>query len=183
MAIETALVARIQRGDDRGFRQLFDRYAPGVRRLSRDLLRDPAAAEEATQETFVRLFRGLGRLENGRKLASWIFGIARNVCREELRSRRRADAPASAPPPAQAAPAPSPREVLLRHEADVVLADALTHLSEGRRAALLMRIDHDLGYGDIAEAMGWTRAMVKNEIHRGRLELRAALASYLGEPR
>jgi RNA polymerase sigma-70 factor (ECF subfamily) len=42
-----------------------------------------------------------------------------------------------------------------------------------------MRIDHDLGYGEIAEAMGWTLQKVKNEIHRARLQLRARLATYL----
>jgi RNA polymerase sigma-70 factor (ECF subfamily) len=60
-----------------------------------------------------------------------------------------------------------------------VLLVALADLSTERRAALLMRIDHDLGYGEIAEAMGWTLQKVKNEIHRARLQLRVRLATYL----
>ena len=64
-------------------------------------------------------------------------------------------------------------------EADRVLATALQSLSEDRRAALLLRIDHDLGYGDIATAMGWPLQKVKNEIHRARLQLREQLLPYL----
>jgi RNA polymerase sigma-70 factor (ECF subfamily) len=62
-----------------------------------------------------------------------------------------------------------------------MLEGALADLSEDRRAALLMRIDHGLGYGEIAAAMGWTLQKVKNEIHRARLQLRASLAGYLQE--
>ena len=75
--------------------------------------------------------------------------------------------------------APTPEAALLSGEADRVLAVALLDLGSERRAALLMRIDHDLGYGEIAVAMGWTLQKVKNEIHRARLQLRARLATYL----
>ena len=60
-----------------------------------------------------------------------------------------------------------------------MLEGALEQLSADRRAALLMRLDHGLGYGDIAEAMGWPLQKVKNEIHRARLQLRERLAEYL----
>jgi len=75
--------------------------------------------------------------------------------------------------------APTPEAALLTGEADQVLDAALKDLSEDRRAALLMRLDHGLGYGEIAEAMGWPLQKVKNEIHRARLQLRARLSSYL----
>ncbi|HUJ27680.1 MAG TPA: sigma factor-like helix-turn-helix DNA-binding protein, partial [Myxococcales bacterium] len=63
---------------------------------------------------------------------------------------------------------------------DQVLDRALGGLPEDRRAALLMRLDHGLGYDEIADAMGWNLQKVKNEIHRARLQLRAQLAGYLG---
>jgi len=62
-----------------------------------------------------------------------------------------------------------------------MLDGALADLDHERRSALLMRIDHGLGYGEIAEAMGWSLQKVKNEIHRARLQLRARLAGYLEE--
>jgi RNA polymerase sigma-70 factor (ECF subfamily) len=75
--------------------------------------------------------------------------------------------------------APNPEALMLKGEADRMLDGALESLSQERRAALLMRIDHDLGYGEIAEAMGWPLQKVKNEIHRARLQLRERLMPYL----
>ena len=126
---------------------IFDRQAPGVRRFLGDLLRDDAAADEGTQETFVRAHQRLPTIEE----------------------------------PVQVDQAPSPEAMLLSAESDRVLDGALAHLAEERRAALLMRIDRGLGYGEIAAAMGWPLQKVKNEIHRARLQIRASLAGYLDE--
>jgi RNA polymerase sigma-70 factor (ECF subfamily) len=173
------LLLRAKAGNGKAFRVIFDREAPGVRRFLGDLLRDDAAADEGTQETFVRAHLRLTTLEEPEKLQSWLFGIARMVFLEHLRRKRR-----DAPMPEDAGPmrvdsAPTPEAALLSGEADKVLDGALADLSAERRAALLMRLDHGLAYGDIATAMGWTLQKVKNEIHRARLQLRERLASYL----
>ncbi len=159
------LLLRAQAGNAEAFRVIFDREAPGVRRFLGDLLRDDAAADEGTQETFVRAHLRLTTLEQPEKLQGWLFGIARMVFLEQLRRKSR-----DAPMPEDGEPmrvdsAPTP--------------EALADLSAERRAALLMRLDHGLAYGDIAAAMGWTLQKVKNEIHRARLQLRERLASYL----
>ena len=180
-AIESALVARARGGDDRAFRTIFDRHAGAVRRFLRDQLGDAATADEATQETFVRAYGRLGSLRDGDKLLPWLFGIARNVALESLRARRR-QAPDDVETILQARvdELPTPEASMLGREAEAALARALATLSEERRAALVLRIDHDLGYDDIAEVMGWPLQKVKNEIHRARLELRARLVEYTG---
>jgi RNA polymerase sigma-70 factor, ECF subfamily len=176
------LLSRARAGDAEAFRVIFDREAPGVRRFLGDLLRDDTAADEGTQETFVRAHQRLGTLEQSGKLQGWLFGIARMVFFEQLRRKRR-DPPAlpAADEPREIDRAPNPEAVLLAAESDRMLEGALADLGEDRRAALLMRIDHGLGYGEIASAMGWPLQKVKNEIHRARLQLRASLAGYLAE--
>ena len=176
------LLLRARAGDPEAFRVIFDREAPGVRRFLGDLLRDDAAADEATQETFVRAHQRLSTLEQAGKLQGWLFGIARMVFFEQVRRKRR-DGPFSDPAeePAQVDRTASPEAVLLSAESNRLLDDALRELSEDRRSALLMRIDHGLGYGEIAQAMGWTLQKVKNEIHRARLQLRTSLSGYLEE--
>jgi RNA polymerase sigma-70 factor (ECF subfamily) len=177
-SLEPALVARVRSGDPLAFRLVFDRYARAVRRFLRDLLREPAAADEATQETFVRAHRLIGRLRDDERLGGWLFGIARNVAMEQLRQRRRAVASAdSAREPRD--PAPSPEARLIGEESVEVLDRALAALGHDRRAALLLRIDHELGYEEIGSALGWSLAKVKNEVHRARLELRSLLSDYL----
>jgi RNA polymerase sigma factor (sigma-70 family) len=174
------LLSRARAGDAEAFRVIFDREAPGVRRFLGDLLRDGVAADEGTQETFVRAHHRLGTLEQAGKLQGWLFGIARMVFLEQIRHKRRNGPqldPANERP--QIDRAPSPEALLLSAESDRMLDGAIAGLTEERRAALLMRIDHGLGYSEIASAMGWSLQKVKNEIHRARLQLRASLAGYL----
>jgi RNA polymerase sigma-70 factor, ECF subfamily len=176
------LLLRARAGDVEAFRMIFDRQSPGVRRFLGDVLRDDVAADEGTQETFVRAHQRLPTIEDPAKLQGWLFGIARLVSFEQLRRRRRDALPAEPPDEvAQIDQAPSPEAVLLSAESNRILDAALARLAEERRAALLMRIDHGLGYDEIAAAMGWPLQKVKNEIHRARLQLRASLAGYLDE--
>jgi RNA polymerase sigma-70 factor (ECF subfamily) len=175
---EEELLSRARAGDGRAFRVIFNQQAPAVRRFLGDLLRDESAADEATQETFVRAHQRLPTLSGAEKLQGWLMGIARMVFLEQLRRKRR-DGPRLEDEPQQVDRAPTPEAALLTGEADRVLDGALAELTEDRRSALLMRLDHGLGYGEIAEAMGWPLQKVKNEIHRARLQLRARLASYL----
>src|SRR5690348_9777782 len=93
---EEGLLSRARAGDPEAFRVIFDRESPGVRRFLGDLLRDDAAADEGTQETFVRAHQRLGTLSEPGKLQGWLFGIARMVFLEHLRRKRR-DAPPADP--------------------------------------------------------------------------------------
>lgn len=176
--IDSVLVLRFRRGDGRAFRQIFDRHAGAVRRFLRDLFGDESAADEATQETFVRAHSKLATLQDTDKLLPWLFGIARFVFLEQIRARR-LRAPEEAADE-QVDEAPTPELALLSQEADRKLDEALGCLPEQRRAALVLRIDHGLPYEDIAQVMGWSLAKVKNEIHRARLQLRHQLMNYVG---
>jgi RNA polymerase sigma-70 factor, ECF subfamily len=180
MDAERAMVARVRAGDPHAFRTLFEKWAPPVRRFLRGLLHDGAAADEATQECFVRAHRSIGGLRDESGFVGWLFGIARLVALEQRRAMRRGHGPSLAAVPEPADPAPSPEALVLGSEGDVLLADALATLDPQRRAALLLRIDHGFGYDEIADAMGWSVAKVKNEIHRGRQTMRVQLATYLG---
>lgn len=183
--LDEALLERARGGDGRAFRTIFERHGGAIRRFLRDLLRDDSAADEATQETFVRAHRGLGRLADQAKLRPFLFGIARNVARERMRAglRERPLDDDDEGAVADLGHAPSPESLLIAAEADRVLAAALADLAPERRAALLLRLDHELGYPEIAEAMGWSIQKVKNEIHRARGRMRAQILEYLGGAR
>jgi RNA polymerase sigma-70 factor (ECF subfamily) len=172
-------VARARRGDAGAFRRIFDAHAGAVRRFLADQLGAGAAADEATQETFVRAWGHLGQLRESGALKGWLLGVARNVARE---TRRRPGAAEGSDKllEARVDPAHGPEATALEREADRLLQDALGRLDEERRVALVLRSDHGLSYDEIAREMGWPLAKVKNEIHRARLELRAALGWYVG---
>ncbi|MBF5045354.1 sigma-70 family RNA polymerase sigma factor [Aggregicoccus sp. 17bor-14] len=187
---EALLVRRARARDAAAFRTLYERHAPGVWRFARELLRDESAADEATQETFVRAHARLETLRDEERLASWLLGIARLVSLEARRARGAAalfDLPAD-DEEGQAVieavlPTPTPEALLLDRELEGLLGEALAGLSEGRRAALLLRLEHGLAYEEIAQVMGWNLPKVKNEIHRARLQLRERLAGHVGGER
>lgn len=177
---DEALVRRAQAGESAAFRALFERHVVAVRRFLRDLLRQGEAADDATQETFARAHAQLTKLGERDRFKPWVLGIARNVAFEARRVRthepwEEEDDAA----PAAVIPSPDPEAVLLDQELEKHFGEALGLLSPQRRAALLMRIDHGLGYDEIAAAFGWSIPTVKNEIHRARLKLRAALQPHL----
>jgi RNA polymerase sigma-70 factor (ECF subfamily) len=162
---------------------LYATHAPAVHRFLRDLLGDATLASDATQETFVRAFRRLASLQETGRAAPWLFGVARNVSLELRRARGRAGRvfAADGERSLESTAGPrhgSPESQLLGKETAGVLSAALARLSEDRRAALLLRLDHGLAYEDIAQLMGWSLPKVKVEIHRARETLRATLAEY-----
>lgn len=165
-------------GDASAFRALFDRHAPAVRRFLRDLARDAAYADEATQETFVRAHRRLATLREEQRVRAWLLGIARRVFLEELRRRPRVG---EADLEQMADDRRSPEAAALIAEEVRLFREALARLRPDRRGALLLQIDHGLGYDEIAQVMGWSPAQVRNELHRGRQELREHLAPYFQE--
>jgi RNA polymerase sigma-70 factor (ECF subfamily) len=181
---EGHLVARALAGERPALREIYELHAPRIQRFLRDLLGDRAAAADGTQETFARAFRRLHTLREGDRLTPWLFGIARNVCLELRKSRRRDRVPA---PPATAdrvdVDPRTPEHVLLGREAARLVDRALSRLSEDRRTALLLRADHGLAYDEIARLMRWSLSKAKVEIHRARLELRAELQARGGSER
>ncbi len=181
LALDVSLTARASSGDAGAFRQIYERHAPAVFRFLLHLLGDSAAADEATQETFVRAHTRLGAMRDGDKLLPWLFGIARNVCFETRRKTKRDMGAGDDELDDRVADTPSPEALLLHREADELLARALQRIPEERRAALLLQMDHGLPYAEIASILHWSVPKVKIEIHRARLKLRAELAKYLGE--
>src|ERR1043165_4733982 len=83
------LVSRAGRGDHDAFRMIFERYSRPLLSFIYDQTGERHVAAELGQETFVRAYRSLKSLREETKLSTWLFGIAKNVARESIRSRVR----------------------------------------------------------------------------------------------
>lgn len=176
------LVRRAQQGESAAFQALFERHVVAARRFLRDLLRDAHQADDATQEAFTRAHAQLAKLGDHDRFKPWLLGIARNVAFEAHRVRVHdvLDEEDGTGVPDAVIPSPDPETTLLDRELEQHFTAALGLLGEKRRAALLLRVDHGLSYEEIAQTFGWSVPTVKNEIHRARLKLRAALLPHLG---
>lgn len=146
-------------------RSIFERHHLGVFRYLRRILGSSADAEDLTQETFLRVMRGLpGYRPDGRE-AAWVFEIARNLALNRRRDVARRPEHGSGIPE------------LARHSPPALeLEQALAALPDLDRDCFLLRESGGLGYAEIAAACGITDDAVRSRIHRARTALRAALA-------
>src|SRR5436309_11371939 len=110
-AADAALIASLQRGDERAFVLLIDRYHTQLVRMAMLYVGDWAVAEEVVQETWIGVLNGLGRFEQRSSLKTWIFQILVNQAR--TRGKREAH---SIPFSALAAREPGPAEPAVEAE-------------------------------------------------------------------
>jgi RNA polymerase sigma-70 factor (ECF subfamily) len=88
-ASDGTLVLGVRNGDRSAFAELYDRRARLIRAICYDETRHLQSAADLTQEVFLRAYKNLGRLHDPNRFATWLIGIARQVCREWRRKRRR----------------------------------------------------------------------------------------------
>lgn len=176
------LIARARRGDDEAFRLIFERYARPIISFIYDLVSERELAEELTQETFVRAYRNLRALRDETKLSTWLFGIAKNVARESLRSRRRENHRLGIDDPnvlELSDETPSPVGQLLDKELNHVVHDALRALDEDKRLVFTLKVFQQRSYEEIAEITGFSIPKLKTDLHRARTEMRRRIRPYL----
>jgi RNA polymerase sigma-70 factor (ECF subfamily) len=176
------VIARARRGDEESFRLIFDRYSRPVISFIFDMVGSRDLAEELTQETFVRAHRNLMTLRDEARLSTWLFGIAKNVARESLRSRRREDRRMGLDESAvldlkdSAVP---PEGMLLNRELNGVIQTALNELDEDKRLVFSLKVFHQRTYEEIAEITGFSIPKLKTDLHRARAEMRRRIRPYL----
>ena len=177
-AIE-ALVLRAQDGDLTAFNSLVVRFQDPVYSLALRMLGSPAAAEDATQEAFLRAWRRIDSFRGGR-FQSWLFTIVANLSRDELRRRGRRpqtslDAARDDPDRASLDPAddgPSPEAVAEQGDLRAALQAALAQLPDDWREIVVLSDVHDLPYDEIAATTGLPLGTVKSRLSRARARLR-----------
>lgn len=177
------LVSLSKDGNLDAFNRLVDRYQSAVYSLCFRLLGERTAAEDAAQETFLAAYRAITRFQEG-SFRSWLFRIAANQARDELRRRGRRprtepltprddpEPPAFDPPD----PSPGPAEALDHAALSAGLEHALLQLPFDQRQAVLLADLHGFAYDEIAAMTGTSLGTVKSRIFRGRERLRAIIA-------
>jgi len=177
------LVIRVCQGDQEAFRLIFDRYSRPVIGFIYDMVSDRELAEELTQETFVRAFRAIHRMKPETKLSTWLFGIARNVARESLRARTRANMQVTLEHESVmdvCDQKPVPVDRLLSKELNELIHRALEGLDDDKRLVFTLKVFHQCSYEEIAEITGFSLAKLKTDLHRARAEMRRRIQPYAG---
>jgi RNA polymerase sigma-70 factor (ECF subfamily) len=179
------------------FRVLFLAYHRRVRGFFARRTTDPSAIDDLTQETFLRLYQGGGKMEGIADFTAWLFQIAANVHRNRGRSLRAAKRSGQEEPlevleqmasprlhPAASLPRgpEAPLEAVLDRERRTALARALVDLPPQMRRCAVLRFSAGLRYHEIAERLGISLDGVKAHLYQARKRLRIVLAEHFDEP-
>ena len=170
---ELELARRARHGDAAAFDALVRRFHRPVHRFCWRLLRSPDA-EDLAQDTFVRAFVHFERFDPERPVLPWLIAIARRLCLDVLRRRKMMtdkETMLVTDPPA-----PGPEgEAALREQLSR-LERAVADLDEGPREAIVLFHIEEMSYRDIAAALEVPIGTVMTWLHRGRAQLKTALA-------
>jgi RNA polymerase sigma-70 factor (ECF subfamily) len=171
-------VERVRSGEASAFELLVERYESAVRRLAYGYLRDEQLAEDVAQESFLQANEKLHTLADPGAFRSWLFMIAANRSRDELRRRARW---VDTPELPEVALYPSQEEMPATRRAQskqlgVHLSRLLAELPDKYRTALMMKEIEELTYAEIADRLGIPMGTVQIRVHRARLKLRERLS-------
>jgi len=179
------VVALARSGDAEAFRAIFRRYGRPVLTFIFHMVGDRSRAEELTQETFYRAYRGLDGMRSGVRLSTWLFGVARNVVRESMREKRRSlrevgldDVNLMTLHDERA----GPDESYVTEELQRAIRRSLRGLSEDQRIVFVLKLLNRMRYEEISSITGSSIGKLKTDLHRARQQMRQSLQPYLAGP-
>ncbi len=181
-----ALVAQLQAGDEAAFAELVRRYQPRLLRLAESTVGSGAVAQEATQDTWIAVLRGIDRFEGRSSFKTWLFRILMNRARTAAYREQRAGRPADVADErfdAKGAWSEPPEPWSDRVEDQIVagglaqrVQELLPQLPEAQRAVVVLRDVEGLDAADVAVLLDLSEGNQRVLLHRGRARLRALLA-------
>jgi len=193
---DEVLIRRCRRGDERSFDILFDRYKARIYTFILRFVNDQKTAEDIVQETFIKVFRKARYFRHQAKFSTWLYTIAANLCKDELKRRKRrrsipldesgADQEREGRywPGLQVVPDSSggPREEAEKRELSRVLLRALEELPENSRLVIELHVMHGLRYREVAEILRCPIGTVQSRMHNAVQLLRKKVKARLRKP-
>jgi RNA polymerase sigma-70 factor, ECF subfamily len=188
---ESELVNELQAGSETAFDWLVTHYHGPVYNLILGMLGDTSDSADASQEVFLKAFKGIRSFRRGSSLKTWLYRIA---IREALNHRRwfkrhlQKNISIDAEPEEGCAPieiedlGATPFEQLAAHEIQTAVQGALQQVPDVFRSAVILRDLEGLSYDEVAEVLDCSVGTVKSRILRGRRALKEILEPLLGDP-
>lgn len=186
---DAALIAASIEGDPEAFTQLVRRHEDAVFNMSYRMLSHREDARDICQEIFLTVFNRMREFRGDSQFGTWIFRIAVNRCRDELRRRKtvKHTRPVALDPdaldPDVLAPArePSAEAVARGKELEVIVSDCIASLPDDLREMIVLRDVQDLTYDEIAQVLDVPLGTVRSRLSRARSQLAELLEPILAE--
>jgi RNA polymerase sigma-70 factor (ECF subfamily) len=178
-ADDSDAIRAVLAGDEEAFRVLVDRYRHSIFNLAYRLTGRPHDAEDLAQDTFLQAYAHLGEFRAGARFHPWLYTIALNLCRNQLRRKRllrwlpfqsaREEHPRIVEPPERRHP--DPEQAVLEKEREDQLQAAIQALPLKYREVFLLRQLEELSYEEIAQVTGLPMGTVEVRLFRARKKL------------
>ena len=175
--VDQQLVERVQRGDKHAFDLLVTKYQRKLGRLISRFVRDPAEAEDVTQDAFIKAYRALPGFRGESAFYTWLYRIGINTAKNHLLANKRR-APTNTQFDAEEAESfedggllhevTTPENELMSKQVVNVVQASLQQLPEDLRSALTLREIEGLSYEEIASVMNCPVGTVRSRIFRAR---------------
>lgn len=169
------LVERCKRGDEGAWAELVEATHREIYTLCLRILRDPADAADATQDAYLKAWRGLSGFRGDSMFSTWLYRIASNaaISKHRSRARRRAHETGAEDVVFEHAAATGSVEDTAAARLDAgELEKALARLPEHYRAAVVLRDVYGFSTAEVARQLHVTETAAKVRVHRGRKKLR-----------
>ena len=170
------LMKIVQAGDFSPASEIYDRYSTRIYNFAFRFLRNSEAAEDATQEVFVKMLKHASQFNGDAKLSTWLFSITANWCRDYLRKadnkpKEGEDVLLHLPGSGEY----SPERQLEQRENEQRIQKALAALTPDQREAILLSRYQGLSYAEIAQISGCSEGAVKTRVFRAMETMKKAL--------
>ncbi|MBI2482945.1 sigma-70 family RNA polymerase sigma factor [Candidatus Uhrbacteria bacterium] len=180
---DAALIEAHRRGDAGAFRVLVDRHMTATYRCAYAVVHDTAAAEDVTQETFVKAWRHCAAFDTRRPFRAWLLQIARNTAIDWIRTHR--EIPLAAFPESthlldasiHSRDTPAPLTILEQREAAQEVRNIVHRLTAGVRRILELHYRHGHTFREIATALRKPLHTVKSQHRRAIAQLRTKMTN------
>lgn len=168
------LMSRLAGGDSAAMEELIERWQRPLLSFIYRYIQEAETAQELVQETFIRVYRAREKYDSRHNFSGWVFRIAANLARNQLRWRRRhPEVPLEAEATQQVVfplrdEAGNPRRTLVRHESHAALRRAIATMPHTLKTALLLHYFEELPYREIAAVLGCSERGVESRLYRAR---------------
>src|SRR5258707_654231 len=159
---DAALAAACRSGDLRAYERLYAMHGTRMKNLARNLLGNPIDAEDAVQETFLKVHRSIGSFRGQSSFVTWTYRILINTCYDARRSRLRKKEVAN--DDSEETPRPEPRAPGAHPALRMALERALAKLTQHQRDVFLLYEVEGFRHAEIAGMLEMTETASKNTL-------------------
>jgi RNA polymerase sigma-70 factor (ECF subfamily) len=181
--VETRLAKLARNGDRAAFEELVQLYKDKIYHLAYRMLGNKQEAEDAVQETFLRVYLNLAKYDETQKFSTWIFRIGTNLCIDRLRKKKPNYSLDAELPDGEGgdwhsmlpSEDPSPEDQIVLSETQQQIRQAIEMMPDKYKSVVVLRYLQDLSLQEIGDVLDMPVTTVKTRVHRGREFLRKQL--------